>query len=192
MSNDSTTGGYLQPSGGNALDDQALDRAFHDLVMNLTGLAAQLILPRWQEGPPNMPPNGMSWIAQGVTERRDDVFAWKEWNPGSQTYTLNRNQELDNLVSFYGPNSSTVQALFRDNIAIDQNRDVINALGIALVKVGDPRNLSMQINERWQKRIDVVVTFRRLIWRTYPVDSLLSAPIIVSTDTGLVDNVTAS
>lgn len=192
MPNDSTTGGYLQPTGGNALDDQGLDRVFHDLFMNLSGLAATAIFPRWQEIPPNMPANGTGWIAQGVTNRRDDVFAWQNFDAATQTFTINRNQELDNLLSFYGPDASTIEALVRDNLVLGQNRDVINALGIALVKVGDPRNLSMQINERWQKRIDVVVTFRRLIWRTYPVVSLLSAPITVSTDTGLVDNVTAS
>ena len=191
MPNDSTTGGYLQPTGGNALDDQALDRTFHDLIMNLTGLDATLIFPRWQETPPNMPSNGTSWIAQGVTDRRDDVVAWEGNDSATGLYTVSRNQELDNLISFYGPNASTVEAIFRDNLSVAQNRDVINALGINLVRVGDPRNMSLKINERWQKRIDVTVTFRRLIWRTYPVDTILSVPFTVETDTSFTVSETA-
>ncbi len=191
MPNDSTTGGYLQPVTGNALDDQALDRVFHDLIMNLTGLDATLVLPRWQETPPNMPANGTGWIAQGVTDRRDDIVAWEGNDSATGLYTVCRNQELDNLISFYGPNASTTEALFRDNISVAQNRDVINGLGINLVRVGDPRNASMKINERWQKRIDVTVTFRRLIWRTYPVDTISSVPITVEADSGFTVNETA-
>lgn len=191
MANDSTTGGYIQPSTGNALDDQALDRVFHDLIMNLTALDPTLVFPRWQEIPPNMPSNGTSWIAQGITERRDDVVVWQGNDPSTGIFTICRNQEIDNLISFYGPNASTTEALFRDNISVGQNRDVINALGINLVRVGGTRNMSTKINERWQKRIDVAVTFRRLIYRTYPVDTILSVPFTLETDTGLTETATA-
>lgn len=194
MPNDSTTGGYIQPSSVLPPDDQALDRTFHDLFMNLSGLPAASVLPRWQEIPPNMPANGTSWIAQGVTDRRDDVFAWQDYDPISGSYTLYRNQEIDNLVSFYGPQSSTLEALVRDNFSLRQNRDVIDALGIVLVELSKPRTVPELWNERWQKRIDVVVTFRRLLTRTYPIDTLVSAPITVTTDTvpPIVDNVNAS
>jgi hypothetical protein len=65
----------------------------------------------------------------------------------------------------------------------------MNLQGIALVSVGDPRNASMLINEQWQKRIDVPITFRRLISRTYPVLSLLSGAVQIRTDTGLIETV---
>ncbi|MEC4682377.1 MAG: hypothetical protein VST70_01665 [Nitrospirota bacterium] len=191
MPNDSTTGGYLQPTGGNPLDDQALDRVFHDLIMNLTGLSAESVLPRWQEEPPNMPANGQPWIAQGVTDRKDDAVVWEGNDPDTGIFTVCRNQSLDNLISFYGPTASTLEALFRDNLAVAQNRDVIVGLGINLVRVGDPRNMSVKINERWQKRIDVTATFRRLIWRTYPVLTILSVPVSIETDTGFTVTETA-
>lgn len=191
MPNDSTTTGYLQPVDGNALDDQALDRIFHDLIMNLTGLSAELIFPRWQVDPPNMPANGTNWIAQGSKSRMEDIVPWQSFDAATGIYTLNRNQQIENHLSFYGPGASGLEALLRDNIAIGQNRDVIGGLDIALVKVGDPVNLSGLTNERWNKRIDVTVTFRRLIWRTYQVLPLLSAPGTITSDTGIIDTFNA-
>lgn len=185
MPNTSATGGYLQPTSIAPMDDQALDHYFHDLFISVLGIDPTLMRPRWQVEPSNMPANGTNWVAQGVTTRRDDTVASQIFD-GAQMI-VNRNQELDNLMSFYGPGASAMQALLRDGLSLDQNREAINLIGLVLVKLGDPRNASLLVNERWQKRIDVVVTFRRLISRTYPVESLLSAAGTLETSTGFVD-----
>jgi hypothetical protein len=189
VANDSSTGGYLLPNSTPPLDDQALDRFFHDLFMGVTGLDARLIRPRWQPEPGNMPKPGVTWIAQGVTEYKDDGVAWQEFNRVTQIFTMCRNQVLTNLVSFYGATANATEALVRDGLSIDQNREYMNLQGIALIRVGDPRNASMLMNEQWQKRIDVPITFRRLISRTYPVLSLLSGAVQIRTDTGLIETV---
>lgn len=185
MPNTSATGGYLLPTSAAPMDDQALDRYFHDLFVGVLEIDPRLMRPRWQVQPANMPANGTDWVAQGVTTRRDDTVASQIFD-GTQMI-VSRNQEMDNLLSFYGPDASATQALLRDGLSLDQNREAINLIGLVLVKVGDPRNASLLINERWQKRIDVVVTFRRLISRTYPVESLLSAAGTLNTTTGFVD-----
>lgn len=171
----SSTGGYLLPTSATPLDDSALDHYFHDVFTAILGFDATLIRPRWQVDPANMPANGVNWIAQGVTNRRDDDVASQVLSVDGLSTTVSRNQELDNLVSFYGPGASGVEALLRDGLSLDQNREAMNLTGLVLVRVGEPRNASMLVNERWVKRIDCIVTFRRLISRVYSVQSLLSA-----------------
>lgn len=189
MPNTSATGGYLAPTSAAPLDDQALDRFFHDLFVGVTGLDPTLVRPRWQMDPPNMPARTVDWLAQGVTDRRDDGVASQILSTDGLSTTVSRNQELDNRVSCYGPNANALQALLRDGLSLDQNREGINATGLVLVRVGPPRNASSLLNEQWVQRIDCVVTFRRLLSRTYAVESLLSGSVTLYTDTGLTETI---
>ncbi len=186
---DSSTGGYLAPSGAPPLDDQALDRFFHDLFTGVTGLDPTLVRPRWQAEPGNMPPRAATWVAQGVTEMRDDGVPWQWFDETTQAFVLCRNQLIANRLSFYGPAAGATEALLRDGLGLDQNREAMNAQGIALVRVGNPRAMPLLLNEQWVRRIDVEITFRRLISRTYPVLSLQSGEVQLETDTGLVDTI---
>ena len=188
---DSSTGGYLLPTSPPPLDDALLDQFFHDLIMGVTGLGATLIRPRWQPEPGNMPAVGSTWVAQGVTNRGDDVVAWTGFNPVTGVYTIARNQELTNLVSIYGAAASATEAILRDGLSLAQNREYMNSLGFAFVKVGEARNMSLMLNERWQKRIDVELTFRRFFTREYTVLPILSATTTVITNTGIVETITA-
>ena len=187
----SSTGGYLLPTSTPPLDDALLDQFFHDLIMGVTGLGATLIRPRWQPEPGNMPAAGSTWVAQGVTNRGDDVVAWTGFNSVTGVYTIARNQELTNLVSIYGAAASATEAILRDGLSLAQNREHMNSLGFAFVKVGETRNMSLMLNERWQKRIDVELTFRRFFTREYAVLPLLSAATTITTNTGFVETITA-
>lgn len=187
---DSSTGGYLLPSGAAPLDDQALDRFFHDLFVGVTGLDPTLVRPRWQPEPGNMPPRAATWIAQGVVAPiREDGVPWQWFDETTQAFVLCRNQLITNRVSVYGPAAAATEALLRDGLGLDQNREAMNALGIALVRVGDPRPMPQLLNEQWVRRLDVEITFRRLISRTYPVLSLQSGQVQLETDTGLVETI---
>ena len=187
---DSSTGGYLLPSGTPPLDDQALDHFFHDLFVGVTGLAPTLVRPRWQPEPGNMPPRTSTWLAQGVVEMREDGVPWQSFSPGTMIYTLNRNQIIVNRLSVYGPNAGSMEAMLRDGLGLDQNREYMNSQGIVLVRIGDPHTMPLLTNEQWVRRIDVPVTFRRLISRTYPVLSFLSGAVQIQTDTGLIETIT--
>lgn len=189
MPNTSATGGYLAPTSTAPLDDQALDRYFHDLFTGVLSIDPTLVRPRWQMDPPTMPGRNVDWLAQGVTERRDDTVASQILSADGLSTTVSRNQELDNLVSCYGPNASSLQALLRDGLSLDQNREAMNQTGLVLVRVGPPRNASTLLNDQWVKRIDCVITFRRLISRTYAVESLLSGAATLTTDTGITETI---
>ena len=190
MSNTSATGGYLTPSNSSPPDDQDLDRIFHDLFAGVSGLDPKLIRPRWSFEPANMPSLGSSWIAQGIIDRREDPTVTQWFTEGIGT-TVVRQQEIDNLLSFYGPGAAALESLVRDGLYLDQNREALGLLGIALVAVENPRNASMLINERWNKRIDVEITFRRVIKRIYPVLSLQSAYVTEHTD-NVIQNITVT
>ena len=187
MANNSSTGGYLAASGTPPLDDQALDRFFHDLIAGVLAFDPTLVRPRWLPSPGNMPAQGINWIAQGVTDRIDEGTVWQYFDQTTNTFQVVRNQELINLVSFYGVNASGNESNLRDGLALDQNREAINLQGISLVRVGDARNASTLLNEQWQKRIDVQIRFRRQIVRTYPVLNILTGAVEIITDTGLTE-----
>ena len=176
VGNNSSTGGYLTPSANNPLEDNDLEDLFHDLFTNITGLAPSLVRPRWVVTPGNLPDNGVNWIAQGITNRKEDVVASQIYKEGIGII-VNRNEELDILVSIYGTNNTSYYTILRDGLSLDQNREYINRQGVVLVAVGNPRNTSELVNNHWVKRTDVVITFRRLVARVYPVLSLLAGDV---------------
>ena len=56
MTNTSATGGFLSPLSTPApLEDQALADFFQQYVAGITGIAGNLVRPRWQAEPPNIP-----------------------------------------------------------------------------------------------------------------------------------------
>lgn len=169
------------------LDDDALDHLFHDLFMGITGLDPTLIRPRWQQQPGNQPPITTTWMAQGVEARRYDTYSDETFIDGLGLVET-RYQELDNLVSIYGPNMGTIEMILRCGLAIQQNLEILIPSGIVLVEVGIALNTSILINQLWQKKIDVRITFRRQIVMVYPVESVLGAEFTVTTDSGVVEN----
>ena len=183
--NDSSTGGFLSPvAGGPApLEDQALDRFLQQLVVGITGLPGTLVWPRWQSEPPNIPDYGTNWVAIGVTDNDPDTFAVELHSPaGNGSDTIYRNEVLEVLASFYGPNAGSYASLFREGIAVAQNREVLQLNAFGLVAVGKQRKVPELVKGRWLKRIDLPVTLRRAIEYVYPVLNLESADITVQTD----------
>ena len=166
--------GFIQPSSTDALDDQALDRVLHDFYMGLTAIDATLIRPRWTIEPANMPDINTNWIAQGITERRDDHNASQEFIDGVGMKVIH-NQEFDNLVSFYGPAAYRMQAMVRDGIQLFQNRDYLHDNALNIISVGNARNVAFQVNGKWYMKVDCNIQYRRTITTIYPILSLTSA-----------------
>jgi hypothetical protein len=159
----------------------ALDRLIHDLIYGVTGMDPTLIRPRYVPEPANMPPADTDWAAFGIQNRVDDHHA-------SQTFsdlgmTVSRSQEIEVLCSFYGPNATHVQGLLKEGLSLSQNREYMNSQGIAFVSISETRNASMLINQRWNKRMDCVLTLRRYVSRLYPILSLTGSEPVLNTDT---------
>ena len=188
MANDSSEAGYLLPTSAASYGDP-LDDVLHDAVAGMTGIPGSLVRPRWQPEPPQQPSYTTDWVAFGVTRSSVDVFAYTR--PGDSGETVERDEQLFVLHSFYGPNSHSICERFRDAFEVSQNRDALRASGITLVEVQEATLLPALLKEKWVKRVDVTVNYRRRTVRTFAVRTIQSAVgQIVTEDRTVPINVT--
>lgn len=171
---DSTAAGILPPvtPGPEPLEDQALDRFLQQYVAALTGIDGALVRPRWQTEPPNQPDIGTTWIALGVSIIRGDTNAAEIHAADGAASTIYRNEELEVLISTFGPGAGAAWARLRDGLAVEQNRAYLSAAGFGLIELTDCISAPAFINERWQRRLDSTLRLRRGVTRRFPVLSL--------------------
>jgi hypothetical protein len=182
--NDSSTGGYLAPTGAAALDDDALDAVFQQLVAGVTGIPGNLVRPLWQQNPPNLPDAGTNWVALGIPNRSTDDFAFVEHvsPPTGTPYDLYQRHEILHIrASFYGPQAAGNAMLFRDGMLIAQNRETLGLLGMGYVASQEPRQVPDLVNQQWRKRVDMTFDVKRVVQRQYPVLNLASAGVTMQT-----------
>lgn len=172
MANDSTALGFLSPTVSPTYGD-ALDDLLHDAINGITGVANDLIRPRWQPEPPTQPPFTTDWVAFGIVRCPEDVFAYEAHDPSGNGTILQRDEEPEVLISFYGPNSALLQKTFSSGISMAQNRDTLAAVGIKLIEVQEPYVLPSLLKEKWVRRVDITIRFRRRIGWTYNIQNLL-------------------
>lgn len=182
MPNTSATGGYLVPDSAIAppLEDDALDTFLHDFFQGVSGFAdGSLVRPRWQPDTPNLPDRSVDWFAFGVTKRPGDPFPAlmhvDTLNGGQGADVLTRNELLDVLLSFYGPNCQGVGSLVRDGLQVAQNMEVLYLAGMAMVEAKDLTKNPEIVKNQWLPRVDLPLIIRREVRREYPVLNLLSA-----------------
>lgn len=167
MPNDSSTGGYLAPASSPEYD-AALDRILQSTVVGIVGIAGTLVRPRWQPIVPNMPEPEVNWAAIGVTMIAPDVYSYKKHDPADEgSLLLEQDEVISALVSFYGPASMSNCRKYRDGLEVSQNREALNNSGITLTVVGDAVSVPVLMAQKWQRRVDVDVTFRRRTLRSY-------------------------
>lgn len=186
---DSSTGGYVAPTNAlpAPLEDAALDDFLHDVVAGITGLANDLVRPRWQEEPPNLPPRNVDWCAFGVMRRKADTFAVVQHQAAGQgADRVTRHEELDLLASFYGPNCQAYGARLRDGLAVAQNREALFLAGMGLIAVGDVTRAPELIKAKWLSRADLPFQIRREVRREYPILNLISATGAIITTAGTI------
>lgn len=187
MANSSATGGYLAPAGVTPpLQDLDLDLVFQGFVKGITGLPGALVRPRWQPTVPQTPETNVDWCAVGVTPRTRslDYPAIQHDPTGDGHDRFTRHQELEVLATFYGPNAMRYADLLRDGAYMPQNGEQIGQHGIAFVEAGDAIAAPELVNQRWLKRYDLSLRFRRVIRRDYAVLNLLGADAAIQSDTG--------
>lgn len=199
MPNDSSTGGYLQPTELDPVgNDQALRRFLQQVVVGITGLPGTVVLQRWlpedsnmPDGPaPNNPGSGVNWAAVGVKERMPDTYVY-EGHIGAVGNTpgfdiVYRNEVLDILCSFYGPTCEQYAEVFSMGLGVAQNREAMQLQGFGFVEAGRPSPaVPALIKNQWLFGIDVPFKVRRGLQWQYPVLDLAGAVATVNYDTGL-------
>lgn len=182
--NDSSTGGVLLPTSPSPLNDADLDLFFQSYIAAITGIAPQYVRERFAGEPATPPDFGSTWAAVGVMSFDDDQFPQQE-EQADGSYVLTRHETLDVLCSFYGPKAQQAARMARDNIMIDQNRDLLDAAGIAYMSVGHPIKAPALIQNRWTNKIDVTFTFRRALSRAYAVLTIESVVGAIDAGSGI-------
>lgn len=182
MSNTSASGGYLTPINSVG-DDLDLDILFQNLIVGLTGLNGSLVLPRFQPVIKKQIPQNENWIAVGVKDDSPDDNPSSEHLPNANSGLgrdeLSRQERIEVLVSFYGPNSKSYAKIVRDGLFISQNRDVLTSQGIVFIVCGKIIAAHELINESWIKRYDMLMSFNRTVNRLYDIQNLDSAEVII-------------
>lgn len=185
MANDSSTGGYLVPtSTGSDLNDIALATFLQGVVVGITGLPGNMVRPRYQLEPPNVPDLGINWaaISRG-TAKRDPFAAVIHIGAGDGDDLVVRNRTVEVLCSFYGPAAETNGELLAMGMEVAQNREAMRAAGFALVGgVGDAVIAPAQIKGKWTYRVDIGFTVRQQQQYTYPILNLEAIQATLTSD----------
>lgn len=177
----SSVAGILQPS--NVIpDDQALELSLNPTIAQITGLDGnKYIRPRWQPDPPVTPDRATNWVALGITRRASPtVAATKQID--ALTAAVIRYQEFDILLSWYGPDSGSLGAIFADGLQIGQNRDLLRQYDFGIVTIGDATRAPDLFKEKFRNRYDQTLTLRRRTERIYSVEALVGFGITLHTD----------
>jgi len=186
MANTSASGGYLTPTSAPLVEDDALDDIFSGAIAGITGLAGELVRPKWQKKPPKRPASTVNWCAFGVTEDNADAGPVIAHDPdadeglGQDTYT--RHKDITVIASFYGPAAKGVAQLLEDGIAIPQNLEELQLNSICFISAGTIRAVPESVNMQWLDRYDLLLYFRRAVTRTYAVQNILTAGVELNAD----------
>lgn len=174
MSNTSATGGYLRATN-TQVDNLDLRRFIGTVLVGISGYAPEFVRPAWQPNPARIPGIDVDWMAFGMTSRRADNDPYQvEKENGDLTLQI-RHEELDFLLTFYGPNCIGNAAAFRDATDVTQNQEALYLAGMAIVDVSDITHAPELVNERWFDRCDMTMTIRREIRREYRILNFVAA-----------------
>lgn len=176
MSNDSTTPGYLAPTGTAPLYDEPLERDLSRWVRAISGLPAGMVRPRWTPEQAAQPAASVNWCGFGITGFDPDA------NPafvvgGDEGSELWRHEVIECMATFYGPGGQGVAARFRDGITVSQNNEELNAAGLTLYDYSKITPFPELINNQWVRRYDITVRLRRKVVREYGIKNLVEAPV---------------
>jgi len=179
-SNSTANGGYLVPN----IDptDKQLRNFFQKMIVGITEIEGKLVRPRWQPNPPKQPENNIDWCAFGWQAVNSDANASVLTNENGEAGILRRDENIELLATFYGPNAMGYASMLRDGLEIEQNRYVLRQNGVAFQGEDGIVHLPEQINDIWYDRQDLTLNFTREVRREYNVLSFIGASGIIITD----------
>ncbi len=173
-SNNSATGGYLLPAAPSPLPgDLTFEQFIQTVFVGISGLAAQLVLPKWQENPPQWPDAGINWMSVGLSEDDADTYAYNSIDDSGNN-VFQRFETLVYQCSFYGPQALLYTKLLRDGFQLPQNREALRSIGMDFTSTSKAVRAPDLINERWINRWEMSVNLKREILRVYPILTFVS------------------
>ena len=182
---------------------QELTDLMQQVVAAICGLDGELVIERWQEEPPILPPvkyqaDGIpgvdAWGAIGVVGSKPLGYsAAIELNPGAAVDTgfssVQDWETFDVVCSFYGPRADYYATILRLGIVgCAQNRENFQLLGLGFMNTSGRTRVPTLIKNIYMNRVDITLFFSRQVQVYYPVLYLLKGPATVRIETGLVVN----
>jgi hypothetical protein len=181
----------------NWIEGQALEDFLQQYTAAVCHLDGPLVRPRWQDEPPNIPPFGQPqpldipppetpcWAAVGIVRHRPlGTYAWVGRPETDEVSELQRHEELEVLVTHYGPEADTVAGRMRSNLSVWQNIALLRLVGLAYVETGESVWAPELVKERWLNRVDTRLIMRRIVRRSYPILAILEACVEITCDPG--------
>jgi hypothetical protein len=166
--------------------DSDLENLIHDNIVAVTGIAGNMVRPRFQPEPANHPDQSTDWVAFGLSVQDSDTFAAVTHDPlgngGVGTSTVERDELITVNLSFYGPNGGKNISYYREGIQLESNRWDLLAGGLGLVGMTSVINLPALLKDKWVRRLDTKITFRRRSGLTYNVPSLLGGNVVINNE----------
>lgn len=141
-------------------DSRTTENALHDLIAELTGIPGRYVRPRWQPEPPRQPGPDVTWCAFGVTgETGAGTCIVPSRTPGK--WQLDDHDELDVLLTFYGPGARDAAARMESGLTLASNRKLLREANMALISTGQRTAVPELFGQKWLTRIDWTLRFRR-------------------------------
>lgn len=172
MPNTSAAQGFLTPVGTQPAYDEALLLQLQPIIAGIAGFAdPSLVRPRWQfPDVPILPEYPTDWCALGVSRTRSDTNVYEGHVDDADGFdSVQYTEEVDMLISCYGPNAMARTAQLRDGLKIAQNRYYLQQLGMDLLIIGEPVNIPALLTGQWVRRVDTTFTLRRYVNRSYQI-----------------------
>lgn len=184
MANDSSTGGYLLPEvTGESLSGDNLRNLLQEFVVGLTGLSGNVVIPRWQPEPVNVPDRAITWVSLGLSNRNPNSFPSIVHHPDGEGFDqLISHQELELTLTFYGPQADYYCGRFRDGVFVEQNREILILNSIEVVDIGNQINTAELIKNIYTSRYDISISLRQKIIRKYPILNVLEPSFTIDNE----------
>lgn len=176
--NDSSTGGYLQPSPQfpTLPGPLTLNQFLQSVLVGISGLPGDMVRPKFQVEPPKQPDIFTNWLAFAPVDNAPDANAFVgSVLDGPDTVNITqRMSKLEVQCGFYGPASLEYADLTRDGFQIPQNLASLTQAGMGFVGSNNAKRVPDLVNERWVDRWEISFFINRQVLRAYPILPFLS------------------
>lgn len=173
----------------------AFNKVLHDWLMGLTGLPGNMIMPRWQIIPPNIPDSTIvDWMTFGVTRKSRQGTAFVRHHSAAPSIGLPngfdqnvRWEEFTVLCSIYGPNHDMTETAISQGMWIMQNNESLLQNQIRPIGTDEIVLVPELIKEIWIQRWDLSISMTRQVVLNYAVEDIASAIGSIETGTGTTE-----
>jgi hypothetical protein len=182
--NDSSVAGFISPVTTPTYD-AALDAQIQTAIKGICNMPGWLVRPRLQPEPASQPDADVDWVAFGVASITPDFADYQgHVSIDDGTNTLQHDEIIEVMLSFFGPNSARNEMTLRTGLQIEQNKVALQSVGLEYRELLRATRTPTLIKNIFVTRVDATLIVNRRAEFIYPIKNILSASFDVNTDQG--------